>query len=184
MAKAAQKKAPEKDVHPIIATFRVAYKKALERALVSKAHTDTEGWRKLYAEHAEEVIRRRHLLANDLHELADMMECGELDEDDEKSIADIKKSAAGMREAEQHWQRQTVGPVKAPVDECYTLLQNVLEEARRAQLAAPLHNPLLVDTVHEQIDRVPKVSWGAETGEIGIDGEEVDGKTGEVLLGA
>ena len=182
MPQATKKQAAKKDdVHPIIIQFRSDYAKALALVCVSKEHTDTEGWRKLYAEHVEEVVRQRRRLANELHELADMMECNDLDEDGEKAIGEIKKAATGLREAEHHWRMQTIVPVKDPVDDCHALLQSVRERARNAQLDATLTNAGLVEKAHGEIARVQTVSWDAETGTISIHGERVDPDTGEVL---
>jgi hypothetical protein len=94
-----------------IKRFKAAYADLLDEARISAEHTATEGWQKLYAAHRESLRVNRRRLSERLKQLADTMEFRGLDEESEKSLADIRKESAEMRETHEAFESETVGPV-------------------------------------------------------------------------
>ncbi len=168
-----------KQVDPVT-RFIQNYAKALDAAKVSRDHTNTEGWRDLYANHAASVMDGRRRLAKELAGLADQLERGLLTEDGEKAIGEVKKAALELRTANHYWELQTVDPVRQPVRVCEAMLVTAVDEARRMEADAPMIHIGLTELMRQQVARSARVSWDHETGTVVI-GDAVDPDTGEVL---
>jgi len=168
-----------KPVDPVT-RFVQNYAKALAAAKVSQAHTDTDGWRNLYANHAQAVMEDRRNRAKELASLADELERGLLSEDGEKAIGEVKKAACELRTANHYWERQTVDPVRHPVRVCESMIAGAVDEARRIEADSPMLNIGLTDLMRRQVGECARVSWDSETGTVVIV-DAVDPKTGEVL---
>ena len=161
--------------------LREAGKRAIDAALTSMEHTDTVGWQKLYADHAADVAQQRRDLGGRMTALAAGMERGMFGEDDEKALGDIKKASTELRAAIDHWNRQTVEPVRQCVYDFDDLKRNAIEDARSAEQREPLLNKGLADSVKAVLSQLPRVTWDAETGRVLV--ETVDETTGEVTAG-
>ena len=160
---------PNQKMDPV-SLFLHNYAKALELVRVSRDHTDTEGWQTLYANHTKALRDNRRRLAQDMAALAEKLEKTGLDEDDEKAIADIKKAAVEMREAEQHWQRQTADPVSNPARVCQQMRLDALANARSVEAREPLIHAGLTLIMQEAMDAQPRATFDEETGRVGIVG--------------
>src|ERR1035437_3578785 len=132
-----------------VTKFRRAYAELFVRVEINKLLADTDGWRQLYGDHAKSVADQRRDLSKRLHVLADCMERGRLTEDEEKFIGDIKKEAIELREAEDHWNRQTVDPVREPGDAAEHMLQDAVAEAKRIEDREPLTSVGLLDVMRD-----------------------------------
>ena len=163
-----------------VTRFIQRYAKALDAAKVSMAHTDTDGWRRLYAGHAEYLLDARRKLSKELTSLAESLEVGHLTEEGEKELGDVKKAAMELRVANGYWERQTVDPVRQPVRTCEQMLVSAVDEARRIEADQPMLNIGLTELMRAQVARSARVSWDSEIGAV-VYHDAVDPDTGEVL---
>jgi hypothetical protein len=147
-----------------VSRFKASYATALEGLSVAVLHTSTQGWQELYTAHRKAVRDRRQELAALLRDFADGMERRGLCEQDEKDLGDIRKASAELRAAEDHWQLQTVGPVKAPVDVCQQMLADAVSEAVRLEAREPMLNVGLEELMRMEVAKCIRASWDEDTG--------------------
>jgi hypothetical protein len=147
-----------------VTRFKSAYRLALAEAQVSIDHTATEGWQRLYADHFKLLRDRRQEIAGQLRVLADQMERRGLTDDDEKALGDIKKASIELNAAHEHFLRQAVDPVKAPITACQDMLVEAMNEARRIEEREPMLNVGLVELMREAVAVAQKVVWSDENG--------------------
>lgn len=170
---------PNKQMDPV-SRFIANYAKALDAAMVSMEHTDTEGWRELYARHANAVMEDRRKLAKELESLADELERGMLTEEGEKAIGEVKKEAVELRTANHYWELQTADPVRQPVRVCEAMLSSAIDEARRIEAESPMLNIGLTEMMRAQVAKSARPAWDSEIGTISIK-PGIDPETGEEL---
>jgi hypothetical protein len=149
-----------------ITLFRERYAEALAEVRVSVAHTETEGWQKLYAGFRKEEQERRRKQCGELKRLAGLMEDAGLSEDDEKELAAVKKASESIREAREAFEARTITPVRKPVAECERVMDEARNMARREESSAPLHNTGLEKLMKLAISEVEKPRWDNETGRV------------------
>lgn len=161
-------KPKEKIVRKEIEEFRKKYAEALADAQVSADHTAQAGWQNLYTMHRSNVQKERKALASQLRGHADVLERGQLSEEGEKWIGEVKKDAAALRTSVVAFERQTIEPVRAPVYRCETVIEDARRTARDAEGQAPLQARGLIAEMDEAINAVAKVRFDEETGVVEI----------------
>jgi hypothetical protein len=167
MAEPKHKNEPNPDPTPV-EKFREKYVAALAEAQVSAEHTGTEGWQHLYTGFMKSDRESRRELASRLKSYALQLEMTGLTEEDEKSLNEIKKDAAELREHREVFEAKTVEPVKACVDVCNKVLADARQWARLEQERAPLTARNVVEEFDREIKRHPLATWDDETGRVQI----------------
>lgn len=166
---------PRNKHRDLITRFREEYATALHEADVSRQHTGTEGWQKLYAAQRKSERESRRELAGTLKRSAEQMEAIGLSEDGEKELAAVKKQSESLRERVEHFDLQAIQPVRDPVERCRKLMDEARRAARAEEERTPLVNAGLEELMKDAIAGVDKPRWDDESGRV-----EILPATGEV----
>lgn len=168
MGQAEKNPTPANKHRDIVVKFTEAYEQAIVEAEVSREHTATEGWRKLYTDHRRASEANRRGIAKNLRQLADIIEQVGSTEDTEKEIGEAKKEANAARVADESFEAQVVYPVRNCVHNCEAVIDTYVSAARREEAESPLHNTGLEYVMRDAISKQPRASWDAETGMVTI----------------
>lgn len=168
MTAAATKEKAEPKVYREVGDFKKKYAEALEAASIQAEHTQTEGWKQLYALHRKSIEDRRKELGTWLESLATTMKRGNMTDEDEKALGDIKKGSVELRAEISAFIRSAIDPVQEPVEACQRVISHWRGEAAGAESANPLLNRGMVAAMAEAISEVSKVTFDAETGMVEI----------------
>lgn len=166
MGQAERKPDPANKQKDVIQRFDSAYSAALIDAQVSAEHTATEGWQKLYHDHVESLVDRRRALAKSMRETADIVELRGTNEEDEKEIGELKKTAVSIRDSDEAFDRQVIQPVRRPVETCERIINEHISQAGREERDAPLHNTGLEHLMRAEVAKRLRVSWDTDTGRV------------------
>jgi hypothetical protein len=147
-----------------ITRFKDDYFVALADAHVSAEHTATEGWKRLFNQHRDENRKARADVSSRLHELADTLEGYGLSTEDEKEIGNLKNSVVALRESDEVFEKQTIQPVRDPVEMCDRVINEAMVSARREENLAPLHNSGLEELMRMAVASVARPRWDNEVG--------------------
>lgn len=169
MSIASPKRAEPSATPEFILYFRDKYGQALEQAVTSAEHTATAGWQRLYSGHSALIRDTRRDLAKQLKALAIALEDSGLTEDGEKELGEIKKASAQLRDDEEAFISQAIGPVREPVMTCDRVRQEALNEARRDEAESPLTHVGRLEAMQAEIAGCRKPRWNQETGCVVID---------------
>lgn len=153
----------------LVEMFREEYQAVLADAHEAAEHTATTGWQRLYEERRREDERQRREIANLLRELASMIEERHLTEDETKEIGEAKKLVLELQKSREHFQFQTVGPVRKPVSECERVIDQYRSKASTQQALAPLHNTALVGEMKREIESHQKARWDPVAGVVTVE---------------
>lgn len=154
----------------LVARFHREYRAALADARTAAEHTGTEGWQALYAKQRDDARDSRRDMAKRLKNAAQTLEDFGLSEDGEKSVKDIMKESATLREANEAFKRQVIDRVTAPVMTCERIAEHFLNEARRQEHDAPLHNVGLEHLMKDAVASESKPSFDDDTGIVTVSG--------------
>lgn len=154
-----------------IRDFRERYAEALVAARISAEHTATQGWQDLYGAHRETTKKRQDDLADSLQSTMEVLRQRMLTEDEEKALADIKKSLTELRTADEAFQRQVIDPVTSPMIACNEVIERARAAAREAQRDAPLHVRGLVEAMETVIDTMPRIKFIVASGKLVVGNE-------------
>lgn len=146
--------------------FKSDYEEAIAKAKVSEELTAALGWQDLYGEHREAIRRRQEAIAAKLGGIVEAAQARLLVEDEEKSLADIKKESADARQVADYFQSQVIDPIMAPLHECNRVIEAGRTAARNAEKAAPLHTRGLADAMEAAIEGVAKPKWMIASGKL------------------
>lgn len=152
----------------VVVRARREYADALHRAEISATHTATDGWQQLYTGFRLAQREARRKLADDLRQVADTIEAGNLSEDGEKRIGDLKKAAIDLRETAAVFDAKTVQPVKDPVEECRRIMADANTAAQNDEARTPLVNIGLAETMLMESRTWDVPTWDADTGRVNI----------------
>lgn len=152
----------------LIGRFREEYAEALAEARTGSIHTQTDGWRNLYAFQRQVYRDSRRATAQRLTTMATQLEDFGFCEDDEKALKTLAKDIAERRIEFEVFNDKTVGRVCEPVSKCERVIEQYRAQAARDEAAAPLHNVGLEELVRIEISKVAKPWFNAETGVIEI----------------
>lgn len=152
--------------HPIVEKFRKVYDQLVADARVSQQHTETEGWKALYAQHRDLMKKRRQELSDRMTGLAaGLVQIGV---DVLKDLGECRKELADILVVEQQFDQSTIGPVKAPVDECREAITDAMTEAEELERKTPLVNQGIAQEMAAAVKSAPKVTWDPKDGVVRI----------------
>lgn len=168
MAQPLKRENPEPNNHPLIKEFLVEYREAVDGARRSQATTDTEAWRSLYGEYQRSSVKTRQAIAAQLTTLAEGLEQSGWDEDQEKDAKDQIKAAIEVRQAEEHFKRQTVNPIRLPVRRCEEMWSDFQHRAADLAIAQPMFGHEVLERLRELYASLPKVAFDEEKGVVTV----------------
>lgn len=150
----------------LVQLFKDRYADAIDVARVGVEHTNTEGWCKLYADHRQDIQKRRRDLAKRIEQISTIIASQGSNKDLEKDLADCKKVAETIRKAHESFNVQVIHPITEPVDACRSIISDFKNRARRESEDHPLVSRGLLEAMEGAISQAPKVSFDYETGKI------------------
>lgn len=152
----------------LITRFREEYAEALNEVRVSATHTATDGWQGLYQGFHKGNREARRGVSAELKAIAERLEVGDATESDEKDIGDIKKRVTELRAVREIFDRETVQPVREPVEKCHKVIADAKRQAESDEERAPMINIGLVDTMVMAIAEVERAAWDSDRGRVEI----------------
>jgi hypothetical protein len=150
----------------LITKFKDEYSAALADSKLSAEHTKTAGWKRLYEQHQQQSWDTRRDMAKTLKTCAQTLEDFGLNEDGEKMVKDTMKASAELRERVAAFQSQVIDRICEPVKACERIIEQYMNEARRQESDAPLHNVGLEHLMRDAVAKVAKPKWDADSGTV------------------
>lgn len=157
----------------LIESFLVEYEAALAEARKAAETTATAAWQKLYTDFIEINQKARDYAAARLEELSVELRAKPLRDDTLKDLREAAKEAAAASESAICFDRQTVAPIRATVEELARIIADHEHEAMSAASRAPLTDSQLPDRLADVIAEQPKVAWNSRIGCVTVVGQQV-----------
>lgn len=157
---------PANEKKDLIVEFRDRYGELMVDAQEAADTTETEGWAKLYASTVDHDRKHRQARAKRITELADMLERNGLDEEGIKELKDEMKSVVEQAAMFEAFMNNTVGKLKAPVENCRVCKDEFRQRAETLESKTPLVNTGLAELMRMEIAKVHVVTWDQKHGRV------------------
>jgi hypothetical protein len=159
---------PSPNNRDIIQNLRAEYGGAVLEAMEAASLTCTVAWQRLYHSFIDAEKAARRDMAKRLRAVCDRIEDAGLDEEDEKAVKDVLKTAVTLENAKAVFEKETVARVRKPVDDCSRIIEDYTNRAARIEHANPLIEVGLVEMVRIEFAKHHTARWSDETGMVTI----------------
>ncbi len=152
--------------HPLLAAFRETYATIRLEISQAKEITDTEGWRDLYLARRNRVTQRRTKMAAELATWAENLKRQFWSEPALKEFKDTLKSVVELAETEVIYERESIEPLKGPIDRANQTIKNLHRDIDYAIQKNPLYSDGLKQASIQAIQEMGVYEWDEEAGAI------------------